>query len=187
MKMKKISCPYCGGIIDTELKGREFVFCSYCGQQIHIDDGKIEITINKNININQNIHKRYTDDAEILREKNKEKENKRGWIILIVCLIFLFGLPAGIYGGLEINERIAMSKGELSAGFYRDLIGEDVSVVEAHFEAAGFTNIQLIDLDDSGILFFRNGKVETISVNGDTSFESTDYFPPDSKVVISYH
>ena len=54
-------------------------------------------------------------------------------------------------------------------------------------QAAGFTNIELIDLDDSGLAFWTEDKVDTISVGGDTSFESTDWFDPDTKVVISYH
>lgn len=67
------------------------------------------------------------------------------------------------------------------------MIGEDYKVVVAHFEAAGFTNIELIDLDDSGIAFWKSEKVEMISIGGNTDFETTDWFSPDTKVVISYH
>ena len=67
------------------------------------------------------------------------------------------------------------------------MVGEDYKTVEAHFRAAGFTNIELIDLDDAGIAFWNEGKVETISVGGDTSFDSLDFFDPNTKVVISYH
>ena len=67
------------------------------------------------------------------------------------------------------------------------MIGQSYETVVAHFEAAGFTDIELIDLNDSGIAFWNNGKVEMISVGGDTDFETIDWFSPDTKVVISYH
>ena len=96
-------------------------------------------------------------------------------------------IPVVIFLGLFINKSVSQQEGKISAGFYRDLIGKDYETVEAHFESAGFTNIELIDLNDSGVAFWNEGKVEIISVGGDTSFKSTDYFPPETKVVISYH
>jgi hypothetical protein len=92
----------------------------------------------------------------------------------------LYLCPLDIKAGNE-------NSGNISAGYYRDLVGEDYKTVEAHFRAAGFTNIELIDLNDSGIAFWNEGKVETISVGGDTSFDSLDFFDPNTKVVISYH
>ena len=187
MKAKKITCPYCSAGIGADTIGRDFVFCNYCGQKILLDDEKIEVTINKNINVNKTIHKRYTDDAEVIKAKNKEKEDKRGWIAIVVCLIISLGIPFGMLAKFEIDEKVAKNEGKVSAGYYRDLVGEDNKTVKAHFEAAGFTNIELIDLDDSGLMFWNEGKVETISVGGDTNFESTDWFEPDVKVIISYH
>ena len=88
---------------------------------------------------------------------------------------------------MYMNEKKAISEGKINAGDYRDLIGQDYKTVKAHFEAAGFTNIELIDLDDAGLALWKNEKVEIISIGGDTSFDSTDFFEPDTKVVISYH
>ena len=44
-----------------------------------------------------------------------------------------------------------------------------------------------IDLNDSGIAFWTDGEVVTISVGRDTDFESVDWFAPDTKVIISHH
>ena len=93
-------------------------------------------------------------------------------------------------GNLNTTEEELVKKfiqEHLKVGYYKDLVGEDYKTVEAHFKAAGFTNIELIDLNDAGIAFWNEGKVETISVGGDTSFDSYDYFDPNTKVVISYH
>lgn len=186
MKLKVLKCPECRANLEVE-EGRTSCFCQYCGCKIILDDEKQEYTINKNININKTIHKRYTDDAEVIRETSKEKENKRSWIALLICAIIAIGIPFGMLAKFGIEENIAKNEGKISAGFYRDLVGEDYKTVEAHFKAAGFTNIELIDLNDSGIAFWNDGKVATISVGGDTDFDSTDWFDPDTKVVISYH
>lgn len=188
MKIHKLNCPNCNGILDMKIDDNTYyIFCPYCGQQFMVDDEKKEYTINKNINISKNIHKRYTDDAEVIKAINKDKEDKRIYLMLLVCFAILIGIAVIPSWIMNMNEKRAVSEGKISAGFYRDLIGEDYKTVEAHFDAAGFTNIELIDLDDAGLAIWKNGKVETISVGGDTNFDSTDFFEPDTKVVISYH
>ena len=187
MKAKVIRCPNCGAPIDANIKGRNSIFCSYCGHQIYLDDEKREYTLNKNININKNVHYQYTNDAEVIKANNTDKENKRSWIALLVCLAILIGIAVVPALVMSINERVAQNEGKISAGYYGDLVGKDYQTVEAHFKAAGFNNIELINLNDSGIAFWNKGKVDTISVGGDTSFDSTDFFDPDTKVVISYH
>ena len=187
MKMKSLKCPSCGASIEVDIQGRNSVFCSYCGQQIQLDDEKREFTYNKNVNVTKTIHKRYTDDADVIRAQTEAKENKNALITfaaimgaLALIAALRLGVPALIKAGNE-------NAGNISAGYYQDLVGEDYKTVEAHFRAAGFTNIELIDLNDSGIAFWNEGKVETISVGGDTSFDSLDFFAPNTKVVISYH
>lgn len=188
MKIHKLSCPNCNGILNmTIANNTSSVFCPYCGQQFIVDDEKKEYIINKNININKNIHKRYTDDAEVIKAINKDKEDKRNYLMFLVLFAILIGMVAIPSCIMNMNEKKAISEGKINAGFYQDLIGEDYKTVEAHFESAGFTNIELIDLNDAGLAIWKNEKVETISIGGNTSFDSTDFFDPDTKVVISYH
>lgn len=192
MKLHKLTCPNCSGTLDMDIaKGTTSVFCPYCGQQFLLDDEKKEYTINKNININKSIHNRYTDDAEVIKAINQEKENKRStWVPLIaIAILMIMSISCFLIPGLieRLTEQAAIDNGKISAGYYKDLLDEDYKTVEAHFIAAGFTNIELIDLNDSGLAFWTDGKVKTISVGGDTSFDSYDYFYPDTKVVISYH
>lgn len=188
MKLHKLTCPNCNGSLDMEIaEETTAVFCPYCGQKFLLDDEKTEHTINKNISINKTIYKRYTDDADVIRAKNEASKNKIDFKQLLILLGILFLIPAILFGGLFFNKTINQLQGKISAGYYGDLVGKDYKTVEAHFEAAGFTNIELIDLNDSGLAFWKNGKVETISVGGDTDFESTDWFEPETKVVISYH
>lgn len=188
MKLYKLTCPNCNGTLDMEVgEGTTSVFCPYCGQRFFLDDEKKEYTINKNINVNKYIHKRYTDDADVIRAINEANKDSRDFKELLIIMGILFLIPVLIFCSMVLNKVINQSQGNISAGYYRDLVGEDYKTVEAHFEAAGFTNIELIDLDDAGIRVWNEGKVATISVGGDTDFESTDWFAPNTKVVISYH
>lgn len=190
MKITSVKCPECGANLKIE-EGRSFCFCQYCGCKIMLDEEKNEFTYNKNINnsisINKSIHKKYTDDAEVIRAQNEASKDKRDFKQFLIYMLFLMLFPICITLGLLLNESVAKSEGKISAGSYSELIGEDYHTVEAHFESAGFTNIELIDLNDSGLAFWNDGKVKTISVGGDTKFTSTDWFKPDTKVVISYH
>lgn len=185
MKVKSLKCPECGAYLEIE-KGRTSFYCQYCGCQLFLDNEKREYTINKNINISRTA--RRIDDAEILREEYKEKKDKRDTVIGLICG---FGIPIAtiltIVLCFFINGAIAKSQGKIQAGNYEDLVGQDYKTVVSHFKAAGFENIEVIDLNDSGIAFWTDGEVVTISVGGDTDFETVDWFAPDEKVVISHH
>ena len=188
MKLHKLNCPNCGGMLELKVSNdSDYIFCPYCGQQFFVDEGKKTYTINQNIKVEKTIHNRYTNDAEVIKARNKEKEDKRSILLVFVGIALLLGMAVVPSLVMDLNEKVARNEGKISAGFYRDLLGKDYETVEAHFESAGFTNIELIDLNDSGLAFWNAGKVETISIGGDTSFDSTDFYDPDTKVVISYH
>ena len=38
-----------------------------------------------------------------------------------------------------------------------------------------FTNIVTVDLEDSGLAFWNDGKVKSVSIDGNDSFESIDF------------
>ena len=88
------------------------------------------------------------------RHKSSSKDN-RSLTIGLIALGLACMIPFIVLLKFEIDKRIALRNGMVNAGFYRDLVGEDYEYVVSHFEAAGFTNIELVDLDDSGILFWR--------------------------------
>ena len=194
MKLHKMTCPNCDGMLEMKvLDDSDCIFCPYCGQKFYVDDGKKTYTINHNININKNIridktiHNRYTDDAEVIKAKSKDNENKRAWIALIVCAVLCLGIPFAMLTKFDIEEKQAEKAGKICAGFYRDYEGEKYEAVVAQFEAMGFENIETIDLGDSGIAFWKNETVQSVSVAGDSSFDSTDYFYTTDPVIITYH
>lgn len=189
MKLRVLKCPECRANLEIE-EGRTSCYCQYCGCKIILDDEKQEVTINKNINITKNIThtNRRIDEAKILQEEYEEKKDKRDTAVGLICGL---GIPLAIVLAIvlyfSISGGIAKHQGKIQAGSYKDLVGQDYETVVAHFEAAGFENIEAIDLNDSGIAFWTDGEVAAISVGGNTDFESIDWFAPDTKVVISYH
>lgn len=189
MSIKRFVCPHCNATNKVDMPDGARLFCSYCGSEIVSDSNETKktININKNININKSIHNRITDDADIIRANTESKKEKYDFLGSFIAIGIIAVIAFLIWLGPVISNSVNKNAGKIKAGFHGDLIGENYQSVEAHFESAGFTNIELIDLDDSGVAFWKEGKVETISVGGKTSFDSLDWFDPDTKVVISYH
>lgn len=98
-----------------------------------------------------------------------------------------------------INKNINISKnvthtrrtideaGLISAGSYEDYEGENYEAVIEQLETLGFENITTVDLNDAGIAIWKTNKVDSISIGGDTTFYSSDYFEPDVTIIIKYH
>lgn len=190
MKLQKINCPNCGGSLDMKINtNTKFIFCPYCGEQISVDDGKIEYVITKNININKNINhtKRTIDDADVIRAKNEGMGDKIALFIMILFFVVGFGGLFIMWGIEEAETKSAIEAGKISAGSDDDYVDEKYEAAVEQLETLGFTNIKTIDLDNSGIAFWNSGEVESISINGENNFYSTDYFEPDATIIIKYH
>lgn len=182
MKLKVFKCPECNATLDID-ENRKTCFCSYCGAKIVVDDEKVEYTYTKNINKTTKI----VDESKIVESNNKRNSEKSTNIMITVMLLILIMIPVSIFGVEYFKEKKEVQQGKVQVGSYEDLIGKDYKTVEEHFKSAGFTNIKLINLKDSGIKFWEKGEVETISIAGNNKFYSEDYFFKDDEVVISYH
>ena len=195
MGVKGLKCPGCGAPINTEfIKEDGTMFCPYCGNAVKIEDSNT-ITINKNIT------KRTINDAKIIKAENEKmeiekryeerKDDNRIMLVLlgvmILWVVFLFG--KGYAKKLYDNSVVEKmeQEGKISVGDCDDYEGDSYKEVEAQFRSMGFENIELVDLKDSGIRLWKNGKVKSVSISGDTDFDEGDYFSKDEKVVITYH
>ena len=191
MRLRKIVCPYCNGTIRSNLNGRSEIFCEYCGGNIVIDDevSRSEYTETKDHHYYSHTfhHDRYTNDADVIREKNSVK----GLMISLGALLLMGLLPMCCLAISSAGERrqaaIAASQGKISAGAASDFIGEDYRTVKKQLKAAGFTDIDMVELNDAGIAFWNNDEVCAISIGGKKNFKKNDYFDPDETVVVSYH
>ncbi len=136
----------------------------------------------------------YTEKKKELKKTGIKKITSNPMFGLAAMMVVCFALLIGMYIWEEIKdsqqnvERSRMeSMGFISAGRYTDYEKENFDVVKKQFEDMGFTNIELIDLDDAGIINNKADTVQSVSIKGNSSFERDDYFSPDDRVIISYH
>lgn len=189
---KSIKCPECGALLNNIDPSLETFYCQYCGTQI--------VSSNvKTINVNKNINKtnRVIDEAAINRtnkeyeykteqdKKQEEVDRKAGKFFLIFFgFIFIMGMISTIP---PLRDAVFHS-GQIRVGTSsKKLKGKNYKVVESTLEAAGFYDIELIDLDSEGFLGWDKDKVESVSIGGDLTFDEDDYFDADATVIISYH
>lgn len=171
------------------MKESDYIFCPYCGQQFHIDNERREYTFNKNININKNINhtKRKIDEAEIEKAKASAKETK--YILIFIAAMFI--LMIGCFTVPNLKETSDAKKeeqaGKINIGSHYDYEEKNYEFVIAEFQALGFEDIEIIDLDDAGIFKNKAGTVESVSVSGNSKFTWQDYFFITDKVIITYH
>ena len=73
-----------------------------------------------------------------------------------------------------------MESSEVSSSNYQDMVSQ--------FKAAGFTNVSTREIDDLILGWLtEDGQVEEVSIDGKTSFSTSDSFAADTPVVVSYH
>ena len=182
MKLEGMVCPKCRSPLSFT-DDKDYCFCSYCGTQVY-----------KSADFTQNYTYRKVDEARI-KEAEVKKEIEmaklkasnrldKTFLIYIICFAaFILIMLGQHFVSATLNER----KGLISAGSYKDYTYENYDVVYKQFEAMGFTNIELVDLDDAGVLTGEVDTVKSVSIGGDDSFTDFDYFSKDEKVTIIYH
>lgn len=190
MKAKRIECPNCMATIEYD-PNKRIGYCQYCGEKLYIDDGvkRTEHTYRK-------IDEARIRESDNMTEYNLQKmkteveESKRSDRAIYVMLVFVVLLWVAIIWYWDKPDREAAKKKEqglISAGSYSDYEDKNYETVVEQLKAKGFTNIKTIDLDDSFMFVRKEDTVESISIAGDSQFDSYDYFEPDDKVIISYH
>jgi len=100
-------------------------------------------------------------------------------IICLVCIAFT-GLGACEGTDRENQTRVPASARDFGRENYQDVISQ--------LEEAGFTNIRTEVLDNlmTGWIT-RDGSVNQVSIDGNTTFSSGRWFPTDAEVIVTYH
>ena len=192
MQLRKLKCPNCGGTLGINLNDNESVFCPYCGEKFLVERDKKEYTINQNISIKKDTS--YTrhdiNEAAVIRARTAELERKNAWKYVVVVMGFVLLWIWFCFYMAGSEDRVAqraIDAGKISAGSYEDYEGEPYEAVVEQLKTLGFENISCVDLDDSGVLFWKSEKVESVSIGGDTAFNKNDYFWPTESVIVKYH
>ena len=190
MKTISLKCPDCGADLKDLCieEGRTFCFCQYCGGKILFDDETVRISIKYEKQDTARIKEAEVKESIRIRElEYQEREAKRDTKIGFMGIAIMFTIPLINFLVFALNKCTSEAQGKLSAGDSEDYIRQNYEAVVMQLSELGFENIVTVDLDDSGILFWKNEAVESVSIDGNTYFESINYFHPEDKVIVTYH
>lgn len=105
------------------------------------------------------------------------------------------GMNVAMWGGLALfskssrNNRVVLGTDEVAVT--RDMLlyrEKNYNQVANLLRGVGFTNIKTIPLNDLNIFTQgKNGRVETLTINGSNDFQEGDVFAKNAQVLITYH
>ena len=203
MKASIIKCPNCNAMLDVS-DDKKILYCQYCGTKLLIDDEVYRTEHTENINIvkksvditklrsaeyEHEIKKRELDLIERREKRNEDSFNNI--VSALIPLLLIIIIPWVIIGIKNYSdnkkEKEMNALGMISAGYYEDYEEHNYELVIIQLEQKGFTNIKTLDLANSEQTNTIRYNVESISIEGSTSFRSTDYFEPNTPIIVAYH
>ena len=156
MTLQSFNCPSCGAKVSFDIEKGKFFFCSFCGTQIYADDGEQRFTKTYNFNFTDN----YSDDLDEPRRRRKDEtedvSEKKDNSIKPLIVLFLIAIGLMIIGCMSgyLIEAKEKKDGKIKVGLSsKEIKGEKYTSVIEQLEAAGFTNIKTVDLNDAGLLW----------------------------------
>lgn len=216
IQISTFKCPACGADIEVE-SSRESAFCTYCGSKVMVKNDNEHVYRNideAKIREAENAREIRLKELEI-EERNAIPQNTKIiiWLSATAILILLgvigyavnnaglmictlLGIAVGAAGAKAIFGTGNKVKKERTIGpdevrinesmvsFY----GSNFNHVMLLFKGAGFASVNAIPLNDLSVFTQRkNGQVETVTINGDDSFDEGDIVSKNSSVLITYH
>ena len=195
MKLIKLECPNCHAALEVDGE-RETAYCQYCGTKLLLDDETIKVhtTIRDEAEI-ERVKSRRDIELAKLKFKKKQYEDERrpfkiwiGTIIVLVCLaVVVFWHDNNVEEKYKQTVEAMAEEGKFSIGSYRDFRDIKYKAAIKLLQSAGFTDIEKVHLDDRFILSSDNGKVESISINGNATFSRDDFWDGTEHVIVTYH
>ncbi len=210
----QIRCPACGADLSVD-STREFSFCSYCGSKVILnnDNEHVYRTIDE-AGIKQAETDRIIRLREMeLEEKEAAKSRKSKMIaygialafVLVGALICIFQPLAGMWGiiigayialftFIKSDEKkkqprrvISSTEAQITAPML-DYEDKNFQSIEMLFKGTGFINVTAVPMGDLNMFTQKkNGKVESVTINGSDEFDEGDVYPKDASVLITYH
>jgi hypothetical protein len=121
--------------------------------------------------------------SDLIQKEDRDRKKKHLIIIILafVCLFLIVGINAFVeHYQLDGKIRVNYSSDNLEGSNYEDVVSE--------LEKQGFTNIKLNPMHDliTGWIT-KNGEVEEVQIDGNTSFSSDSRYLPNVEIIIKYH
>ncbi len=192
-KIVDVRCYNCGAEMRLNSE-RSIISCPYCGsKKIIIESDAVKIAKDRHktySDVEQNRQNSYSK-IEIEREKTKQQkiqnerrsENLR-YVVLLILLspIIIIVLNSFFSKPPDHSNEI---KVPTSAKKYK---GENIDITIKSLESLGFTNIESEPLNDLTTGWInKENTIDSIYINGDSTFTSDTWFPCDAEVLIYYH
>ena len=108
------------------------------------------------------------------------KKNRVLTILLNVIMVLVLFTACGKEENREGQLQIPIGSSAADGKYYEDIVKQ--------FQTAGFTDVTTREVPDliNGWIN-KEGDVESVSVNGDTSFSKDDWVAQDASIVVAYH
>ena len=197
MKLVETKCNNCHADLELDLENLQ-AFCPYCGHKLVFDfDVDKLIAEREKTKRAQDKLKESTRQKEMdikyAEKKDRREARSRSMKIILAGMLIIAMIGIGAYfhishinkeKALEANGyiRIPLSSSEIESGDYS---AEDLHTA---FLRNGFTNVRLEKIQDIKIgVLKKDGELEKVTVNGQTSFNKDKLMPSDTEIVISYH
>ena len=212
----ELVCPKCLAELSYE-KGREEMFCQYCGAKIlvndentytyrHVDEAEVRRVENE-----KDIKMKELELEEVTMNAQQARFDKytKVWLTLTIVLLALglfgsvvgsysfarcwtIGLIVGIWGFVLLKKMSKEEKSrrigvEITDGLV-DYKNKNYNAVKLLFKQAGFSNIKIVPLNDLGLFSKKKeGMVESVLINSSEKIKKGDIYSLDSKIIIMYH
>ncbi len=200
-----IQCPHCGAKMEVESDRKE-AFCTYCGGKMLINAAPVVVAVDNKNDINDKINnKRSTDNKKVAENSKTSKTNKKtvntktnkkkdfseiAAIIIVGIFVCVSLIYLGTHGGKsDTPTKDNSNAGKIQVGISAsNCTGKNFKEVIRNLKSAGFTNIKKDVIADVVFgLITSDGEVEKVTINGKSSFSSSDWFSPDDQVVVTFH
>lgn len=186
IKATSIKCENCKAEVNLDFDNL-IGFCPYCGAKLVLDLeedlGSVLIEKEKTKQSKEKTSRAAIKGANDL--KKTMMDNMFFIVMMLICVVPMIFMS--ITSNREREQHL--KKGEINPPKSAEsLEKENYLNVEQLFKSAGFENIKLVKQDDLIIgIVKKEGEVENVSINGDTSFGAGEFFDRDATVIITYH
>ena len=158
-------------------------YCPYCGQKIIIDVDNLD-KIYEEREISNRIRMEYEYQE---RKDIREEKQKISFIIFLTCLCIIAVMFCIYVARREENTHMKNNEIEVSISS-EEFSEKTISEAKNILKTDGFKNIKLIESNNFVMnLISEEGKVKSVSINGDDEFMSSEWFPQNAEIEIVYY
>lgn len=191
MKTINLTCPSCNAEMEVN-EEKLLLYCPYCGKKLQMDFPGADDVLKEKEKTKRakertaRIKAQYEYEERNRQRENEESKKLQRKILITLVIVAVFSAIA-----FEMSIKFHYARGEVRtpiSSTSESLKEMDCEDVELMFENEGFNNVWLVNKQDLIIgILKKEGKVESVSINGEIDFYKGKWYPSDAYVKITYH